>query len=135
MTRRTTTAASTMIGGIDLAGQLASGMAAAKVGEAASLVMRTSRQRETANLAGGTRTKETRVPCRGIRDEVAKDGARVVTVTLFGASIVLAGERVIPLQGDAVTIRGETFEIVAVEDDPAAGAYVCTCSAIGTGPR
>jgi len=34
-----------------------------------------------------------------------------------------------------VTIRGETFEIVSVEDDPAAAMYVLTCSAIGTGPR
>lgn len=124
-----------MIGGIDLAGEIANGMAGAGVGEAATLVMRVSRARESANLAGGTRVKEARVPCRGLRDEVAKDGARVVTVTLFGASIVLAGARVIPLEGDAVTIRGETFEVVAVADDPAAAMYVCTCSAIGTGPR
>lgn len=124
-----------MIGGVDLAGQLNAGMKAAKVGESAWLVMRISRQRESANLAGGTRVKETRVPCRGLRDEVTKDGARVITVSLFGASIVLTGERVIPLEGDAVTIRGETFEVVAVEDDPAAAMYVLTCSAIGTGPR
>lgn len=124
-----------MIGGIDLAGEIANGMAGAGVGEAATLVMRVSRARESANLAGGTRVKETRVPCRGLRNEVAKDGKRVITVTLFGASIVLAGARVIPIEGDAVTIRGETFEIAAVEDDPAAAAYVCTCAAVGSGVR
>lgn len=132
---RKTSAADTMIGGIDLAGEIARGMASAKVGSPATLIRRTSRAPETHNLAGGTRALTTSIPCRGLRDELMRDGKRTVTVTLFGATILLRGERIVPIEGDAVTIRGETFQIIAVEDDPAAATYVCTAAGPGSGLR
>lgn len=132
---RKTTAATTRIGGLDLAGQIAAGMKAAKVGEAATLLKRTSRVPETGNIAGKTRVKETQIPCRGLRKEVMKNGQRVVTVSLFGASILIGSDRIVPVPGDAVTIRGETFQIEAVKDDPAAAVYRCTTTTVGTGPR
>ncbi len=133
---RTTTAADTLIAGIDLAGLVDRELSRAQIGSPATLHKRASRVVATADPAGGTRSIETDIPCRGIRSEVASPGARTVTVTLFGASIVLAGARVIPEPGDAVTIRGERFEIAGdVEDDPAAATYTFTATAPGAGPR
>ena len=61
---------------------------------------------------------------------------RTVTVTLFGASIVADGARVIPEVGDAVTIRGERLEIVGpIEDDPAAATYTFAATVPGAGAR
>lgn len=133
---RSTTAADTMIAGLDLAGLIDRETSAAGLGMAATLHRRASRVTATSEPAGGTRPIETAIPCRGIRSEVAKPGQRVVTVTLFGASIVADGVRVIPEPGDAVTIRGERLEIVGpVEDDPAAATYTFTAAVPGAGPR
>lgn len=133
---RTTTAASTKIAGLDMAGLIDRETKRAGLGMPATLHRRASRVVATADPAGGTRPIETEIPCRGIRSEVAKPGVRVVTVTLFGASIVLAGERVIPEVGDAVTIRGERLEIVGpIEDDPAAATYTFTATVPGAGAR
>ena len=132
---RTTTSADSMIAGIDLAKTLADALKGAQVPRPATLIKREPRERATGNTAGGTRSRVTEIPCSGIREETAKPGKREVTVTLLGATILLDGARVVPVPGDAVTIRGETFEIIAVEDDPVAAAYVCTCSAAGPGVR
>jgi hypothetical protein len=133
---RKTTADDTRIGGIDMAGEIAKGMQAAGVGFPATLIRRTSRVPETGNIAGKTRVVETRIRCRGLRKEKMSGNARVVTVTLFAASILIGTDRIIPVEGDAVTIRGETFEIVEVEDpSPAAAIYRCKCKTVGSGPR
>lgn len=133
---RTTTAASTKIAGLDLAGIVDREMQRAGLGMPATLHRRASRVVATADPAGGTRAIETAIPCRGIRDEAAKAGVRTVTVTLFGASIVADGARVIPEVGDAVTIRGERLEIVGpIEDDPAAATYTFAATVPGAGAR
>lgn len=133
---RTTTAASTKIAGLDLAGIVDRETQRAGLGMAATLHRRASRVVATADPAGGTRPIETEIPCRGIRSEVAKPGMRIVTVTLFGASIIDGGVRVIPETGDAVTIRGERFEITGpIEDDPAAATYTFESTVPSAGPR
>ena len=132
---RTTTSADSMLAGIDVAKALADALKGARVPKPATLLKREPRERATGNASGGTRSRVTEIPCSGIRDETASSGKREVTVTLLGATILLDGARVVPVPGDAVTIRGETFEIIAVEDDPVAAAYVCTCSAAGPGVR
>ena len=125
-----------MIAGLDLAAVVDRETSAAGLGMAATLHRRTSRVTATSEPASGTRPIETAIPCRGIRSEVAKPGVRVVTVTLFGASIVADGARVIPEVGDAVTIRGERLEIVGpIEDDPAAATYTFAATVPGAGAR
>lgn len=124
-----------MLAGIDVAKVLADSLKAARVPQPATLLKREPRERATGDLAGGTRSRVTEIPCSGIRDESAKAGRRTATVVLLGATILLDGARVVPVPGDAVTIRGETFEIAEVEDDPTSAAYVCTCGTVGPGVR
>lgn len=126
---RTTTPASTKLFGLDIAGTVATAIAGAGGVTPAVLIKRGPRVRATADPAGGTRSTDTRIPCRAIVDSKDADGQRAASITLLGATILLAGARVIPEAGDAIEIRGETFEVGGVEVDPAAATYTCTSAA------
>lgn len=132
---RTTTAASTELFDIDIAGELADGMEDAGGLLDATLVKRPSGTRTAGAIAGGTNATSTSLPCKGSRKEVAADGKREVTVSLLGASILSGTDRVVPEPGDDVTVGGETFEIVEVKHDRAAAMYTCICHAPGPGVR
>jgi hypothetical protein len=133
MALRSTTAASTKLFGVDIAGEI--GRALGPILQAATLTKYTTGSRTALSLAAGTNSTTTAITCRGFRDEKAEAGGRDVTVVLLGSTITNAGVRVVPEPGDTVTIQGETHAVTAVEHDPAAATYTCTCGGAGPGMR
>jgi hypothetical protein len=131
---RKTVAAATLIAGEDLAGIIAAEVAPL-VGRPATLIKRVPTARASDNLAGGTRAVATSYACTGTRKESGNPDARVVTVSLFGATILDGADRIVPEPGDSITIGGETRAIVAVDGGNAAAAYRCTMGGPGPGMR
>lgn len=133
---RTTTAASTSLFGLDIAGELAGAIADAGGVLAATLIKRTSRARATADLTNGTRITEERISCRAIRDEAGASGKRTATISLLGATILQDGARVVPEIGDAIEVLSERWEVTdAPTVDPATAIYDCPCARAGQGAR
>lgn len=133
---RTTTAASTALFGLDIAGELHSAIAGAGGVTPATLIKRASRQRATAEPSNGTRVVEERISCRAIREEGGTEGKRTATISLLGASIVSGGARVVPELGDAIEILGERWEVTgAPAVDPVTAIYDCPCARAGQGAR
>lgn len=129
MAFRSTTPASAKLFGLDIAGTVSSAIAGAGGVTPAVLIKRGPRVRATADPANGTRSTETRIPCKAIASTRDADGKRLAEVTLLGASIVYQGARIVPEVGDAIEIRGEQLEIGAVpEVDPAAATYTCAAA-------
>lgn len=122
MALRTTTAASTRLFGLDIAGTLSSAISSAGGVTPAVLIKRTPGTRTSGNPAAGTNATEIRIPCQAIVDGSDAEAA----ITLLGASIVYQGVRVVPEAGDAIEVRGRTMEIgERPEADPAAATYTC----------
>lgn len=122
MALRTTTAASTRLFGLDIAGTLSSAISSAGGVTPAVLIKRTPGTRTSGSPAAGTNATEIRIPCQAIVDGSDAEAA----ITLLGASIVYQGVRVVPEAGDAIEVRGRTMEIgERPEADPAAATYTC----------
>lgn len=137
MAHRSTTAAGTRLFGIDIAGEVSSGIASAGGALDATLTKRTAGTRTALDLAGGTNPVQTAYACKGFRSESAGAGARVLTVRLLGATILNGTDRIVPEPGDLITIGGETRAIStepgSVKHDAAAAVYTCTCGGPGPG--
>lgn len=94
----------------------------------ATLIRVTAGTRTTGNLSGGTNPTDKSFNCRGFIDEQGVrnvDGTLVENgtkkVVLIGDTI--SGGAVAPSVGDKVKIEGTTYQIKAVDRDPAAATY------------
>lgn len=94
----------------------------------ATLTKVTPGTRTPGSLTGGTNPTTANFAAKGFRDSLSRlqPNTRVREanglILLLGASI--AGLNV-PEPGDSITIESETFEILAVDRDPAAAVYEC----------
>jgi len=102
--------------GLDLAGIVSGALQSAGGLTAIVLLKRTPREVETASPAHGSRSITTRIEGRG-----TFEGGKVL---LLGASLVSAGARVVPEEGDAIEVAGVAYEINGpIEGDPAGASW------------
>lgn len=123
--------------GIDIAAEVASGIAGAGGVLDATLIKVTPGARIGGNLAGGTNPTTTSHACKGFMEKqdqtsggsfleitpgnLTREERR--TVYILGASIA---DGAVPLGGDRVTIEGGTYQVVQVSRDPAGAVYTLT---------
>lgn len=122
--------------GIDLGAELASAIGSAGGATPVTLIKRASRDRATADTAGGTRAIGTSYECSAIVSETpGAAGRRGSEVSILAATLLDAsGHRIPPEYGDAVLVRGESWEIVAAPSaDPAAALWTCQVARTGRG--
>ena len=121
--------------GIDLGAELASAIDSAGGVTLATLTKRVTRDRATADTAGGTRALGTAYPCRVIVEETPGEaGKRMAEVTILAATLVdSAGDRIPPEFGDAITVFGEAWEIIAAPSGSAVATWTCKVSRTGRG--
>lgn len=121
--------------GIDLGAELASAIDSAGGVTPATLTKRATRDRATSDTAGGTRALGTAYPCRVIVEETPGEaGKRMAEVTILAATLVdSAGDRIPPEFGDAITVFGEAWEIIAAPSGSAVATWTCKVSRTGRG--
>lgn len=98
---------------------------------AATLIKVTPGTRTPGNLTGGTNSTEVNRSARGFLDSLRKkhientlteDGD--VLINLVGDSIEASA---VPRPGDKITIRGNTYNVIVADVDPADALYECVC--------
>ena len=110
--------------GLDLAGIVAGALQSAGGLTEIVLLKRTPREVETASPAHGSRSITTRIEGSGTFEPADASGRAGGKVLLLGASLVSAGARVVPEEGDAVEIAGAVYEIAGkIEGDPAGASW------------
>lgn len=110
--------------GIDLAATVAQGLRSAGGLTEIVLLKRTPREVETASPAHGSRSITTRIAGRGTFEAADASGRAGGKVLLLGASLVSAGARVVPEEGDAIEVAGVAYEIDGpIEGDPAGASW------------
>ncbi len=108
--------------GIDLAATVAQGLRSAGGLTEIALLKRTPREVETASPAHGSRSITTRIEGSGTFEPADASGRAGGKVLLLGASLVSAGARVVPEEGDAIEVAGVAYEIDGTIDGDPAGA-------------
>ena len=108
--------------GIDLAATVAQGLRSAGGLTEIVLLKRTPREVETASPAHGSRSITTRIEGSGTFEPADASGRAGGKVLLLGASLVSAGARVVPEEGDAIEVAGVAYEINGTIDGDPAGA-------------
>lgn len=121
--------------GIDLGTELAGAIDSAGGVTPATVTKRASRDRATSDTAGGTRALGTDYPCRVIVEETPGEaGKRMAEVTILAATLVdSAGDRIPPEFGDAITVFGEAWEIIAAPSGSAVATWACKVARTGRG--
>lgn len=112
--------------GVDLAGIIHQAISPGVL--AATLVKRTPGTRTVGALTGGTNATSTSYACRGFVDTYSHFQIASGLVKAQDKKVVLIGKSissgtVSPTPGDQVTIEGATYEVVAVERDPAGATF------------
>ena len=116
--------------GLDIAGILSDAIGSAGGLAPATLVKVHLGSRVPGDLAGGTRADTLEYATTGTLSTRTEHDPQTLTrrermvVTLLGAALTAAG--VVPEAGDRVAIEGATYDVVAVDRDPAAATYECT---------
>lgn len=110
--------------GLDLAGIVSGALQSAGGLTEIALLKRTPREVETALPAHGSRSITTRIEGRGTFEAADSGGRAGGKVLLLGASLVTAGARVAPEEGDAIEVAGVAYEIAGpIEGDPAGASW------------
>jgi len=98
----------------------------------ATLIKITQGSRTPGSLTAGRNPTTANVACKGFIDEQAlrdKNGTLVddgtKTIVLIGDTI--DGGAQAPRTADQITIEGATYNIEAIDRDPAAATYTCIC--------
>lgn len=114
--------------GIDIAGEIAKGFAAAGGLEAGTLVKTTIGSRDASNLTAGPSTSTSSFSLQGFIDkgQVRLPTSRVVVtgnfMTILGGSV---DSDAVPEVNDKVIMEGSTWELTELmERDPAAATYM-----------
>lgn len=96
---------------------------------AATLTKVTPGSRTGGSLTGGTNPTSTSYACRAFVDPISRDRVDGTLVKDGDANVQIVGDSVaggqVPEVGDTVTILSRTYEIVAIEVDPALALYTC----------
>lgn len=109
-----------------------SGLINANVGPGvndATLTKVTPGTRSPGQLTGGTNPATADYACKGFVDPISRDRVDGTLVKDGDANVQIVGDSVasgqVPEVGDTVTILSRTYEIVAIEVDPALALYTC----------
>lgn len=96
---------------------------------AATLTKVTPGERLPGALTAGTRPTSADYACRAFVDPISRDQVDGTLVRDGDARVQIVGDSVaggqVPQVGDKVTVLSKTYQIVAVEVDPALALYTC----------